>query len=85
VAGIHDIVNERWTFLILRDPLRLSPRKFQDLEASLAGIGPNTLSARLSRPQRQLMADAFVFAAIFVIALALITPSPGMTQCLIIE
>ena len=44
------IVGERWTFLVLRDLLReCSPRKFQDLETSLTGIGPNTLSARLKR------------------------------------
>jgi DNA-binding HxlR family transcriptional regulator len=49
VARTLDIVGERWTLLILRDLLRQGPRKFQDLEASLAGIGPNTLSARLKR------------------------------------
>jgi DNA-binding HxlR family transcriptional regulator len=49
VARTLDIVGERWTFLILRDLLRQGARKFQDLEASLAGIGPNTLSARLKR------------------------------------
>jgi DNA-binding HxlR family transcriptional regulator len=49
VARTLDIVGERWTFLILRDLLRQGPRRFQDLEASLTGIGPNTLSARLKR------------------------------------
>ena len=49
VARTLDSVGERWTFLILRDLLREGPRKFQDLEAALAGIGPNTLSARLKR------------------------------------
>src|ERR1700746_3038811 len=49
VAHTLDIVGERWTFLILRDLLRQGPRKFQDLEASLAATGPNTLSARLKR------------------------------------
>lgn len=49
VAHTLDIVGERWTFLILRDLLRQGPRKFQDLEASFTGIGPNTLSARLKR------------------------------------
>jgi len=49
VARTLDIVGERWTFLLLRDLLREGPRKFQDFEASLAGIGPNTLSARLKR------------------------------------
>ncbi|MFZ0425477.1 MAG: helix-turn-helix domain-containing protein [Xanthobacteraceae bacterium] len=49
VARTLDIVGERWTLLVLRDLLREGPRKFQDLEGSLTGIGPNTLSARLKR------------------------------------
>ena len=49
VARTLDIVGERWTLLILRDLLRQGPRKFQDLETSLSGIGLNTLSARLKR------------------------------------
>jgi len=49
VARTLDIVGERWTILILRDLLRQGPRKFQDFEGSLPGIGPNTLSARLKR------------------------------------
>lgn len=49
VARTLDVVGERWTFLILRDLLRQGSRKYQDLETSLAGIGPNTLSARLKR------------------------------------
>jgi DNA-binding HxlR family transcriptional regulator len=49
VAKTLDVVGERWTILILRDLVRQGPRKFQDFEASLPGIGPNTLSARLKR------------------------------------
>ena len=40
VARTLDIVGERWTLLVLRDLLREGPRKFQDLEGSLTGIGP---------------------------------------------
>ncbi len=47
IARTLDIVGERWTFLILRDLVLDGPRKFQDLEKSLSGISPNTLSARL--------------------------------------
>ena len=47
VARTLDIIGERWTILILRDLLLQGPRKFQDFERSLAGISPNTLSARL--------------------------------------
>ena len=49
LARTLDIIGERWTILILRDLVRLGPRKFQDFEVSLEGIGPNTLSARLKR------------------------------------
>jgi len=49
VARTLDIVGERWATLILRDLFLLGPRKFQDFEASLSGISPNTLSARLKR------------------------------------
>src|SRR5215472_1522847 len=47
VARTLDIIGERWTILILRDLVVQGPRKFQDLLVSLAGISPNTLSARL--------------------------------------
>lgn len=47
VADALDVVGERWTLLIIRDLLKLGPRKFIDLEESLTGISPNTLSARL--------------------------------------
>ena len=49
VARTLDIIGERWTLLILRDLVRLGPRKFQDFETSLSGVGPNTLSTRLKR------------------------------------
>ena len=49
IARTLDIVGERWTILILRDLVTGGPRKFQDFERSLAGISPNTLSARLKR------------------------------------
>jgi DNA-binding HxlR family transcriptional regulator len=49
VVSVFDIVGERWTILILRDLVTGGPRRFQDFERSLAGISPNTLSARLKR------------------------------------
>jgi DNA-binding HxlR family transcriptional regulator len=49
IARTLDIIGERWTILILRDLLLQGPRKFQEFETSLAGISPNTLSARLKR------------------------------------
>ncbi len=47
VARALDVIGERWTLLILRDLFRYPSRRFQDLCDSLAGIAPNTLSARL--------------------------------------
>ena len=49
VARTLDIIGERWTVLIVRDLLLHGPRRFQDFETGLPGIGPNTLSARLKR------------------------------------
>jgi len=42
-----DVIGERWTVLLLRDLVLNGPRRFQDFQQSLAGVAPNTLSARL--------------------------------------
>jgi DNA-binding HxlR family transcriptional regulator len=47
IARSLAVVGDRWTILILRDLVRLGPRRFHDLERSLSGISPNTLSMRL--------------------------------------
>lgn len=47
VARTLDLIGERWTILILRDLLLHGPRRYQDFHDSLAGVAPNTLSARL--------------------------------------
>lgn len=47
VARALDIIGDRWTILILRDLLLDGRRRFQDLQQSLEGISPNTLSERL--------------------------------------
>lgn len=47
VARTLDVIGERWTILILRDLFKHGPQRFQDLERSLTGVSPNTLSARL--------------------------------------
>ncbi|MEW6581502.1 MAG: helix-turn-helix domain-containing protein [Actinomycetota bacterium] len=46
VVATARIVSGKWTLLILRD-LAGGPRRFTELERSLAGISPRTLSARL--------------------------------------
>src|SRR5689334_19946517 len=47
VARTLDLIGERWTILILRDLFLQGPRRYQDLQDSLAGVAPNTLSGRL--------------------------------------
>ena len=49
LARTLDIVGVRWSVLVLRDLFLQGPRKFQDFQNSLSGIGPNILSARLKR------------------------------------
>ena len=46
LAHTIDLVGERWTFLIVRD-LLTGPKRYRDLEQSLAGIGTNLLATRL--------------------------------------
>lgn len=47
IARSLSIIGERWSLLILRNLFRDGPQRFADFQASLAGIAPNTLSARL--------------------------------------
>ncbi len=47
VASTMDIMNGRWTPLILRDLLIHGARRFQDFQDSLTNITPAMLSARL--------------------------------------
>ena len=53
VARALDVVGEKWSLLVLRDLFRNGPQRFQDLEKSLPGVAPNTLSARLKALEAQ--------------------------------
>jgi DNA-binding HxlR family transcriptional regulator len=46
VAHALDVVGERWALLVVRE-LRLGPKRYSDLAASLPGAGPNVLAQRL--------------------------------------
>lgn len=46
VCRTAEIVSGKWTLLVLRD-LASGPQRFCELERSLAGISPRTLSLRL--------------------------------------
>ena len=48
VARALDVIGSKWTCLILRELLPHGERRFQDLQDSLDGIPPATLSERLS-------------------------------------
>ncbi|MEO1253103.1 MAG: helix-turn-helix domain-containing protein [Pseudomonadota bacterium] len=47
IARAATILGSRWTAQILRELTFEGPRRFQDLQDTLAGIAPTTLSARL--------------------------------------
>lgn len=46
VAHALDMVGDRWALLVTRE-LRLGPRRYADLQASLPGLGPSVLAQRL--------------------------------------
>ena len=46
IATAMEIIGNKWTALILRD-LHTGPKRFGELESSLQGISPRTLSQRL--------------------------------------
>lgn len=52
VARTAEIVSGKWTLLIIRD-LTEGTRRFSELERSLAGISPKTLSERLTALERE--------------------------------
>ena len=47
IARTLDIIGDRWTMLILRDLFVHQTCRFQDFEASLPGLTPSVLSARI--------------------------------------
>lgn len=51
IANTAVIIGRKWTLLIVRDLAR-GPRRFGELERSLTGISPRTLSQRLGYLER---------------------------------
>src|SRR5215471_11971468 len=62
VAKALDVTGEKWSLLVLRDLFRKGPLRFQDLAAGLAGVAPNTLSARLKTLEKQGVIGARLYA-----------------------
>jgi len=58
-----DVIGERWTILLLRDLVLHGPRRFQDFQQSLAGVAPNTLSARLKDMETNGLIERRVYSA----------------------
>ena len=52
VAKTAEIISGKWTLLIIRD-LATGTKRFSELERSLAGISPKTLSERLTALERE--------------------------------
>ena len=64
MARALDVIGEKWSLLILRDLKRKGPLRFQELEAGLRGVAPNTLSARLKALEAQGVVATRLYARI---------------------
>lgn len=63
VAQTLKIIGGKWTVLILRDLLE-GPRRFGELQHSLAGISPRTLSLRLDQLEKDGIITKKIFAEV---------------------
>jgi DNA-binding HxlR family transcriptional regulator len=63
VARTAEIIGNKWTPLIVRDLAR-GERRFSELERSLHGISPKTLSERLKRLEEADVVDRRCFAEV---------------------
>jgi DNA-binding HxlR family transcriptional regulator len=63
VARTAQIIGNKWTPLIVRDLAR-GHRRFSELERSLAGISPKTLSERLKRLEEAHVIERHCFAEV---------------------
>lgn len=63
VARTAEIIGNKWTPLIVRD-LAQGERRFSELERSLVGISPKTLSERLKRLEEAGLIDRCCFAEV---------------------
>lgn len=63
VARTADLISNKWTPLIIRD-LRKGSMRFSELERSLKGISPKTLSERLKRLEESEIIERHCFAEV---------------------
>lgn len=57
------IIGGKWTFIILRDLLH-GPRRFGELQRSLEGISPRTLSLRLKELEQEGIIKRVIYSEI---------------------
>ncbi|MGI8483909.1 MAG: winged helix-turn-helix transcriptional regulator [Thermomicrobiales bacterium] len=63
VARTAEIIGNKWTPLIVRD-LASGQKRFSELERSLLGISPKTLSERLKRLEEAMVVNRHCFAEV---------------------
>ncbi|SRR5579875_110386 len=63
VARTAEIISGKWTLLIIRD-LTYGTKRFSELERSLEGISPKTLSERLTALEREGMLSRRTYAEV---------------------
>jgi DNA-binding HxlR family transcriptional regulator len=63
VARAVDVLDGRWTMLVIRDLLR-GTRRFSELRASLVGISPKTLTDRLRSLEQHGLVQRVMYAEI---------------------
>jgi DNA-binding HxlR family transcriptional regulator len=63
VARTAQLIGDKWTPLIVRD-LACGHQRFSELERSLTGISPKTLSERLKRLEEAQIVDRVCFAEV---------------------
>ncbi len=63
ISNAMQIIGNKWTALILRD-LSTGPSRFSELERSIAGISPRTLSQRLDELEKRKIVTKKSFAEV---------------------
>jgi DNA-binding HxlR family transcriptional regulator len=63
IASAMEIIGSKWTALILRD-LSSGPKRFSELEKSVGGVNPRTLSQRLDDLERHAIITKQSFAEV---------------------
>lgn len=58
-----DIIGKKWTIFILRDLLK-GPKRFSQLQRSLQGVSPKTLSDRLKELEKEEILTKTIFPVI---------------------